>query len=158
MNRCTGTVLLIHDTTEVDFSGLGSVDDLGPIGNGGRRGFLCHNSLAYDYQQREVLGLAAQSLQCRRRVPKGETARQKREHPQRESRLWRRNAAAVRELASTARIVHISDRGSDLFELLEFYEQGSESNGTAAASAYMRVSYVARSFSRKACRERVIKG
>ena len=126
LRACPGTILIIHDTTEVDFSGLESVADLGPLGNGSCRGFLCHNSLAYDYDRREVVGLAAQTLQCRRRVPKGETSRQKREHPQRESRLWQRNAQAVRTLAGTLPRVHISDRGSDLFELLDFYEQGQE--------------------------------
>jgi hypothetical protein len=126
MRQCPGPILLIHDTTEVDFSGLESVADLGSLGNGNCRGFLCHNTLAYDYDQGEVLGLAAQTLQCRRRVPKGETSRQRREHPQRESRLWQRNAQAVRTLAGTLPRVHISDRGSDLFELLDFYEQGQE--------------------------------
>lgn len=43
--------LLIHDTTELDYSGLRSITDLGPIGNGGGRGFLCHNSLAVDPQR-----------------------------------------------------------------------------------------------------------
>jgi len=145
VQQCQGTVLMIHDTSEVDFSGLESVADLGPIGNGSCRGFLCHNSLAYDFESREVLGLVAQSLQCRRRVPKGETARQKQEHPQRESRLWTRNAQAVREalrqaaaqaLATVAqamqtvgqalRVVHVSDRGSDLFELLDWYARGGD--------------------------------
>jgi hypothetical protein len=126
MKRCSGPVLMIHDTTEVDYSGLESVTGLGPIGNGGRKGFLCHNSLGYDFQKREVLGLGAQSLQCRRRVPKGETTRQRREHPQRESRLWQRNAQAVRAIAGAVAMVHISDRGSDLFELLAWYHQGLE--------------------------------
>lgn len=126
MKSCTGTVVVIHDTTEVDFSGLESVAGLGPIGNGGCKGFPCHNSLAYDYTRREVLGLAAQSLRCRRRVPKGETAKQKREHPQRESRLWKDNAQKVRAIAGEVSMVHVSDRGSDLFELLECYHQGQE--------------------------------
>lgn len=90
MRETSGVVLLISDTTEADFSGLESAQDLGPIGNGSCRGLLCHNVLAVDYDKREVLGLANQITHKRRRVPKGEGQKAKREHPQRESRLWKR--------------------------------------------------------------------
>ena len=37
-------VLLVHDTTDLDFSGhVSLVNSLGQIGNGGGKGFLCHN-------------------------------------------------------------------------------------------------------------------
>jgi hypothetical protein len=48
MGDCSGVVLVIHDTTELDFSGLSSMTDFGPIGNGGCRGLLCHNLLVVD--------------------------------------------------------------------------------------------------------------
>src|ERR1700730_10492921 len=83
-----GTVLVIHDTTELDYSGLHSVADLGPIGNGHGRGYLCHNSLAIDPQHRHVLGLAHQILHCRVPTPPHEGAKDKRERASRESRLW----------------------------------------------------------------------
>src|SRR5436190_14488555 len=57
MRAHTGTVLVIHDTTELDYSGLHSVGTLGAIGNGGGRGYLCHNSLAVAAGSKEVLGL-----------------------------------------------------------------------------------------------------
>src|SRR5947207_8650069 len=34
MRQRTGVVLVVHDTTEVDYSGLLSITDLGPIGGG----------------------------------------------------------------------------------------------------------------------------
>ena len=95
MRAAAGVVLLISDTTEADFTGLESAADLGPIGNGSCRGLLCHNVLAVDYARREVLGLANQITHKRRRVPRGEGQKAKREHPQRESRLWKRALAEV---------------------------------------------------------------
>src|SRR6516164_9422273 len=38
---CDYTLLLLHDTTELDYSGLRSIADLGPLGGGHTRGFLC---------------------------------------------------------------------------------------------------------------------
>src|ERR1700678_2482945 len=87
MERCPGTVLIIHDTTEGDYSGL-DIADLGPIGNGHCSGMLIHNVLALDYQNREAIGLVGQILQIRRHVNKHESVKASREHPQRESRLW----------------------------------------------------------------------
>jgi hypothetical protein len=48
LRRRPGVILLLHDTTELDFSGHTTRSALGPIGNGGGRGYECHNSLAAD--------------------------------------------------------------------------------------------------------------
>src|SRR5665213_1340923 len=90
-----GVVLVLHDTTELQYTTLKSIKDLGPVGNGLDRGYLCHNSLAVVPGTRQVLGLASQILHTRRKVPAKETAQQKREHPDRESRLWKRGCEAV---------------------------------------------------------------
>ena len=87
MELCQGVVLVLHDTTEGDYSGL-SIADLGQIGNGYCRGLLIHNVLAMDYQKREALRLVGQIVQTRRQVNKKESVKASREHPQRESR-WR---------------------------------------------------------------------
>lgn len=136
MERVQGVVLLISDTTEVDFTGLESAEDLGPIGNGGGRGLLCHNVLAVDYAKREVLGLVNQVTHKRRKVVKGEGLKKKREDPQRESRLWKR---ALEDLPPPAEPtvprasgqqlslrVHVCDRGADTFENIEFWENRRE--------------------------------
>src|SRR5262245_42127754 len=39
MRRAPGVVLVLHDTTELDYSGLRSIADLGPIGGGLNRGY-----------------------------------------------------------------------------------------------------------------------
>lgn len=118
MQQSTGTVLVLHDTTELDYSGLQSIRDLGPIGGGLNRGFLCHNSLAFDPQRHEVLGLANQILHCRRHVGRKEKVRAKRERRDRESRLWPDGVAAIGPAPEGCSWVHVADRGADTFEFL----------------------------------------
>lgn len=64
MERCPGVALIISDTTELDDSGL-RVACLGPIGNGGGRGFECHNSVAIHLDTGDLLGLTSQILHVR---------------------------------------------------------------------------------------------
>ena len=130
MRAATGVTLVLHDTTELDYSGLKSIADLGSIGGDLNRGYLCHNSLAYDPQQREVLGLANQILhrrRCRRGTKgvekKREGVEKKRERLDRESRLWVRGAEAVGPAPAGRLWVHVADRGSDTFEFLAHLEQ-----------------------------------
>jgi hypothetical protein len=119
-----GVVLIIHDTTELDFSGIGALHgQLGQIGQGQCRGYLCHNSLGLGLLPdggRRVLGLAAQVLHKRREVPKDETRQQKREHPDRESRLWLEGCRQVGPAPQGKLQVDVCDRGSDTFEFLTY--------------------------------------
>jgi len=48
-----GTVLIIGDTTEIDFGRWSEVEGLAPIGNGSGRGFLLHNSMMVNADSRE---------------------------------------------------------------------------------------------------------
>jgi hypothetical protein len=112
----TDVVLLLHDTTELDYSGL-SIPELGPIGNGGCRGYLCHNSLAVDPACKEVLGLAHQILHRRVAVSKKEGVKAKRQRQSRESRLWSCGVEALGTSLGT-HVVDVADRGADIFEFL----------------------------------------
>jgi hypothetical protein len=118
MRQTDGAVLVLHDTTELDYSGLRSIADLAPIGGGLNRGLLCHNSLAFDPRRHEVLGLANQILHRRRHVGRQEKVRAKRERPDRESRLWVNGVAAVGPAPDGRLWVHVADRGADTFEFL----------------------------------------
>ena len=86
---------MIHDTTELDYTSITSLKELGQIGNGGGRGYLCHNTLAVQARTRTVLGLANQILARRDHVPKDESRQAKRDRLTRESRLWRQGSEAV---------------------------------------------------------------
>jgi len=109
-------VLVLHDATEMDFTTHISLDDLGQIGCGTRRGYIAQNSLAVDPDTRQVLGLCNQVLHHRVHVPKSETNAQKRCRESRESLLWLKGTAP---LPSSRQLVDVCDRGADTFEFLE---------------------------------------
>ena len=114
--RADGPVLVLHDTTELNYTGLRSIADLGSIGSNLGRGSLCHNSLAYDPQKREVLGLANQILHVRELVGRRDAVADKRARTNRESRLWTKAVAAIGATPSDRQRIHVADRSSDMFE------------------------------------------
>ncbi len=110
-------VLILHDSTELDYSTHKSLaGQLGQVGRGLKRGYLCHNSLAVTAEGREVLGLVNQILHHRVHVPKKETLPQRRARQSRESLLWLRGTEG---LPGERRFVDVADQGSDTFEFLE---------------------------------------
>jgi hypothetical protein len=112
-----GDVLVLHDATELDYTTLGSLaDDLGQIGKGDHRGYLCHNVLAVAADSGDVLGLVDQVLHRRDEVSKDETLAEHRDRPTRESRLW---VLGTRHLPADRRLIDVADQGADTFEFLE---------------------------------------
>lgn len=118
MRASNDVVLILHDTTELDYSGLESID-LAPIGGGYNRGYLCHNSLAVSAGG-EVFGLANQILFRRPRRAKNEKKGASRKRADRESRLWKRGSEAIETAPSGRLWVDVADRGADLTEFLEY--------------------------------------
>lgn len=110
------TVLVLHDSTELDFTTHRSLKDLGQIGNGNHRGYIAQNSLAVDPETRQVLGLCNQVLHHRETVPKEETLAQKRARESRESLLW---IKGTEPLPPSKQLVDVCDQGADTFEFLE---------------------------------------
>jgi hypothetical protein len=107
--------LLIQDTSELDFTHRRTAEDLGPIGDGGGRGFLLHSTLAVDPAGGgEVLGLADQRLFLRQPASEGETRTQRKQRP-RESQVWAYSVAAVGGSPAGTRWIHVADRGADDF-------------------------------------------
>ena len=112
-----GAVLIVHDATELDYNSLTSLaGDLGQIGTGSRRGYICQNVLAVAADTGEVLGLVDQILHHRDEVPEKETLAEHRERETRESLLWLRGTA---QLPSDTKLIDVADQGSDTFEFLE---------------------------------------
>ncbi len=111
-------ILIIHDTTQLDFSTHRAVaDQLGPIGDGAAvaRGFLQHNSLAVDPAGSQLLGLIHQQTFLRAPRPEGETRAARYRRTDRESRAWTRGIEAVGRPAAGRPWVHVGDRGADFF-------------------------------------------
>jgi len=110
-------LLILHDTTELDFTSHQALRGTGPIGDGGGRGFLQHNSLAIHAETGEILGLAFQQILTRKPCPKGET-RVQRLQRWRESQLWTEGFQGVGPAPQGTCWVDIADRGADIFEAM----------------------------------------
>jgi hypothetical protein len=110
-------VLRLHDATELDFTTKTTLlEQLGQIGQGTRRGYICHNSLAVRADTGETLGLLSQLLHHRADVPAGETVPEARARADRESRLWVRGVEACGPTPAGVLCVDVSDSLSDTFE------------------------------------------
>ena len=135
---CPGTVLLIHDATELDYTDRQPLaGHLGQIGSGRGRGYISQHVLAVDPQTHSVLGLMEQILHCRDEVPEKETLPEHRARSTRESRLW---IKGTQHLPRDRRLVDVADQGADTFEFLEHeYHSG-------------------RTFVIRACKCRVVQG
>jgi hypothetical protein len=115
-------ILVVHDTTELDFTAHPALHEhLGPIGDGRGRGLLQHNSLAVRGRDGLLLGLAHQQLVLRRPAPQSNGRRQsssQRQHRERESRLWKQGFAGVGAAPKGVYWIDVCDRGADIFEAL----------------------------------------
>jgi hypothetical protein len=113
------TVLIVHDATELDYTSKTKLlDQLGQIGQGTQRGYICHNSLAVRADTKAALGLVSQILHHRADVPKQELLKERRERESRESRLWVSGAERSGPLPPVGLVVDVSDSLSDTFEYM----------------------------------------
>ena len=110
-------VLILHDTTQLDFTGHAALQGAGPIGEGHARGFLQHNSLAIVPQPRQVLGLAFQQWRVRQPAPEGETSA-RRKLRERESDLWLEGIRASGRPPEGCCWVDVGDAGCDIYEAM----------------------------------------
>jgi len=115
-------VLLIQDTTEVDYQQHPPTSGLGPIGNGSHQGFRLQTVLAVLPTSREVLGIAHQEPFLRKPAPKGESKRE-RLLRERESQVWERSVQAIGAPPGDVQWIHVGDRGSDMFPFLSLCRQ-----------------------------------
>ena len=120
--RAQQQVLLIQDTTEVDYQQHPTTTGLGPIGNGSHHGYLLQSVLAVVPDSREVVGLMHQEPFLRQPAPKGETKRQ-REQRERESQVWERSVQAIGPPPEGVQWIHVGDRYSDMFSFLSLCRQ-----------------------------------
>jgi Transposase DNA-binding/Transposase Tn5 dimerisation domain/Transposase DDE domain len=110
-------VLLIQDTTDLDYQAHPTTTGLGPIGTGSHQGFLLQTVLAVLPESREVLGIAQQEPFLRQPAPKGETKRE-RQKREREAQVGERSIQALGSPPAGVQWIHVGDRGSDIFPFL----------------------------------------
>lgn len=109
--------LIVHDTSELDYSSHHKLKGTAQIGNELGKGFLQHNSLAVVPEPRQVLGLAYQQLKARQPAPAGETTSQRKKRP-RESQLWQEGIRGPGVPPPGCVWVDVGDRGSDDYEAM----------------------------------------
>jgi Transposase DNA-binding/Transposase Tn5 dimerisation domain len=108
-------VLLVQDTTEIDLSHRTKIAGIGQIGNAKGRGMLLQTVLAVVPQTRAILGCPAQKPFVRMPAPQKEQRYQRRHREQRETDVWMEMVEQIGSLNSTSMIVHVGDRGADMF-------------------------------------------
>jgi Transposase DNA-binding/Transposase Tn5 dimerisation domain len=111
-------VLLVQDTTELDYQAHPKTSGLGPIGNGTHQGLLLQTVLALEPSAGEVLGIAHQEPFLRQPAPEGERKSQ-RVQRERESQVWERAVQAIGAPPDPEQQVwvHVGDRYSDIYTL-----------------------------------------
>lgn len=117
-----GRLLLLHDTTVLDYSGL-DTQDLGQVGDGHGRGLYAHHTLAVIPETRQVIGLMNQIIHKRVKAPRGSESRQEtKDRDSRESRLWKRGVMELPAMPEgwQGKITDVSDRGSDITEYMAY--------------------------------------
>lgn len=105
-------VLILHDTSHLDYTTHRKLEGIGPIGDGHGQGLLQHNSLAIVPAPRQILGLAYQQLRVRKPAPPGESSYQ-RKRRERESELWTDGIQAAGPAPADSCWVDVADRGGD---------------------------------------------
>jgi hypothetical protein len=108
--------LILHDTTELDFTGHPTVTGLGPIGDHRGRGFLQHNSLAIQPDNRRILGLTFQQLWVRP-SPEDATPALALDAAD-EGEVWLRGIQATGTPPPARCWVHVGDRASDDYQAM----------------------------------------
>lgn len=110
--------LIINDTTELDFTSHRKTHGLGPIGNGGGRGFFIHSGLMIDAKNGRIDGMAGQEIFYR--IPLGTKRRvsdTRRRDPKRESAVWGRLIDRIGSPPPGVKWTHVCDRGADDYEV-----------------------------------------
>ena len=124
-------VLVVQDTTSLNYSARAEMQGIGPIGSkadGGPHGLLLHNTMAF---RPDGLALGLLDVQCWRREKFGvKKQRQSKPIADKESAKWLRPLAAVEQAAGrcpNSRLVTVCDREADIYELFELaHRQGHE--------------------------------
>ncbi len=106
-------VLMIQDTTEIDFTPQPHIKNLGPIGDGRGRGLLLHSGLAFVPGRQTSLGLAHQ--QTLLRIPRDKEKPKKKWTRSPEGLVWETATQAVGTPPPGSIWVQMGDRGSDSF-------------------------------------------
>lgn len=109
-----GTVLLVQDTTTLDYSAHPATTGLGPISALPGHGLHLQTQLAIQPAPRLPLGVLGAAVWARTPAPDGETRAQRTKRA-RESDVWGRLVTAAGPPPPDTTWVHVADRGADCY-------------------------------------------
>lgn len=127
-------VLLIQDTTELDYTSKKKQEGRGPLGEEGRQGYFLHTQWAVS-EDRVPLG--SWDWQVHARKPKVRTAPKRKRKPieEKESYRWLegyRKACSLSEQASGVEVISCADREGDIYEVFVEWQQRRQDKLPAA--------------------------
>ena len=111
-------VLLIQDTTDLNYSHHPKTKGLGPLKNQKQHGMLLQTVLAVEAQDKQVLGIMHQEPFLRKLAPKQETRTQQLKR-ERESQVWERSVRCIGRAPEGVQWIYVGDRGNDIFTFFE---------------------------------------
>jgi hypothetical protein len=118
--RQAKTCLVVHDTTEFEFSG--DRDGLGLLSSNKHQGFYAHFAMAVLPGQERIplgiLGLERISRQVRKKTVRKNHSDHTAKDPTRESLRWLRGLESTESRREGFECVHVMDREGDMFDLL----------------------------------------
>lgn len=112
-----GRYLMISDTTDINHFSHQSTTGLGMLGDGKGRGMQLHNCLAYNCDEKKIVGQAGAMLFYRSRAPKRESRSQRLKRT-REGCYWGEVVDQVGSPPAESQWIHVFDRGGDNYESL----------------------------------------
>src|SRR5437588_3472679 len=111
-------VLLIQDTTDLNYSHHPTTTGLGPLKNQKQPGMLLQTVLAVDPQASQILGIMHQEPFLRKLAPEQETRAQRLKR-ERESQVWEHSVTQIGSPPEGVEWIHVGDRGGDIFTFFE---------------------------------------
>lgn len=129
INRASTTrdLLLLQDSTELDYRGHKALEGAGPLADG-RKGFMAHTRLIVAEEEGVILGLEGSRMwaRCEERLSKTCPAK-KRALDAKESHRWiegyRRSCELLEDLPSHCRLTMVADRECDIYEVFVAREE-----------------------------------
>jgi IS4 transposase len=154
---CEGSLLLVQDTCEIDYTSHKATRGLGPLSNKPCKGVFLHSQFLIDEESAVPLGFCGAQMRTRPEqrlaleipqeapAPTGKNKAKKRPPPrpieEKESMRWLlgyREACALSEELPGQEVISIADREADIFDIYAEY-QALKQRGEAHAQFIIRV-------------------
>jgi len=125
--ECSGDLLLVQDTTELDFTTHKALHGSGPISAQSRRGFFLHNRLLVAEEESLILGVYSAKAWARTDAEHGKSERRKvLPIEKKESMRWidgYQDACALATKLPGRKIIMLADRECDIYEIYARWQE-----------------------------------